>query len=92
MDSTDSEMVLYLMLRSVDRFYQQHSRYPGQKSYQNKQNIYIYNWETLNHSTDFKISIKSDFFMLKNPQVFLYTNLNLDLSLFYVFILDMVLW
>lgn len=48
--------------------------------------IYIYKWETLNHSTDFKISIKSDFFMLKNPQVFLYTNLNLDLSLFYVFI------
>ena len=30
MDSPDSEMVLYLMLRSVDRFYQQHSRYPGE--------------------------------------------------------------
>ncbi|KAF4090857.1 hypothetical protein AMELA_G00030400 [Ameiurus melas] len=28
MDNPDSEMVLYLMLRSVDRFYQQHSRYP----------------------------------------------------------------
>ncbi|KAI4898641.1 hypothetical protein NFI96_025997 [Prochilodus magdalenae] len=29
MDSPDNEMVLYLMLRAVDRFYQQHSRYPG---------------------------------------------------------------
>lgn len=29
MDSPDSEMVFYLMLRAVDRFYQQHSRYPG---------------------------------------------------------------
>uniref|UniRef100_A0A8C2W9L4 NEDD8-activating enzyme E1 regulatory subunit n=1 Tax=Cyclopterus lumpus TaxID=8103 RepID=A0A8C2W9L4_CYCLU len=29
MDNPDSEMVFYLMLRSVDRFYQQHSRYPG---------------------------------------------------------------
>lgn len=51
-----------------------------------KQAKHIYNWKTLNHSTDFKISIVTDFFMLKNPQVFLYTKLNLDLSLFYVFI------
>ncbi|XP_028665555.1 NEDD8-activating enzyme E1 regulatory subunit [Erpetoichthys calabaricus] len=29
MDNPDSEMVLYLMLRTVDRFYQQHGRYPG---------------------------------------------------------------
>uniref|UniRef100_A0A3Q3K6R9 NEDD8-activating enzyme E1 regulatory subunit n=1 Tax=Monopterus albus TaxID=43700 RepID=A0A3Q3K6R9_MONAL len=29
MDSPDSEMVFYLMLRAVDRFYQRHSRYPG---------------------------------------------------------------
>lgn len=29
MDNPDSEMVFYLMLRAVDRFYQQHSRYPG---------------------------------------------------------------
>uniref|UniRef100_A0A3B4AIT3 NEDD8-activating enzyme E1 regulatory subunit n=1 Tax=Periophthalmus magnuspinnatus TaxID=409849 RepID=A0A3B4AIT3_9GOBI len=28
MDSPDSEMVFYLMLRAVDRFFQQHSRYP----------------------------------------------------------------
>lgn len=29
MDNPDGEMVFYLMLRAVDRFYQQHSRYPG---------------------------------------------------------------
>lgn len=29
MDNPDSEMVFYLMLRAIDRFYQQHSRYPG---------------------------------------------------------------
>ncbi|KAG2469974.1 E2F4 factor, partial [Polypterus senegalus] len=29
MDNPDNEMVLYLMLRAVDRFYQQHGRYPG---------------------------------------------------------------
>lgn len=29
MDNPDSEMVFYLMLRAVDRFYQLHSRYPG---------------------------------------------------------------
>lgn len=29
MDNPDSEMVFYLMLRAVDRFHQQHSRYPG---------------------------------------------------------------
>uniref|UniRef100_A0A1A8QQW4 NEDD8-activating enzyme E1 regulatory subunit n=1 Tax=Nothobranchius rachovii TaxID=451742 RepID=A0A1A8QQW4_9TELE len=29
MDSPDSEMVFYLVLRAVDRFYQLHSRYPG---------------------------------------------------------------
>lgn len=29
MDSPDSEMVFYLMLRTVDRFFQLHSRYPG---------------------------------------------------------------
>lgn len=29
MDNPDSEMVFYLMLRVIDRFYQQHSRYPG---------------------------------------------------------------
>lgn len=29
MDNPDSEMVFYLMFRAVDRFYQQHSRYPG---------------------------------------------------------------
>uniref|UniRef100_A0A673LJK8 NEDD8-activating enzyme E1 regulatory subunit n=1 Tax=Sinocyclocheilus rhinocerous TaxID=307959 RepID=A0A673LJK8_9TELE len=35
----DSEMVLYLMLRSVDRFYQQHSRYPGVYNYQVEEDI-----------------------------------------------------
>uniref|UniRef100_A0A8C1XQU8 NEDD8-activating enzyme E1 regulatory subunit n=1 Tax=Cyprinus carpio TaxID=7962 RepID=A0A8C1XQU8_CYPCA len=39
MDSTDSEMVLYLMLRSIDRFYQQHSRYPGVYNYQVEEDI-----------------------------------------------------
>ncbi|XP_030620727.1 NEDD8-activating enzyme E1 regulatory subunit isoform X1 [Chanos chanos] len=39
MDSPDSEMVLYLMLRSVDRFYQQHSRYPGVYNYQVEEDI-----------------------------------------------------
>lgn len=34
MDNPDSEMVFYLMLRAVDRFYQQHSRYPGVYNYQ----------------------------------------------------------
>ncbi|XP_063266591.1 NEDD8-activating enzyme E1 regulatory subunit isoform X1 [Prinia subflava] len=29
MDNPDSEIVLYLMLRAVDRFYKQHGRYPG---------------------------------------------------------------
>ncbi|XP_060767074.1 NEDD8-activating enzyme E1 regulatory subunit isoform X1 [Neoarius graeffei] len=39
MDNPDSEMVLYLMLRSVDRFYQQHSRYPGVYNYQVEEDI-----------------------------------------------------
>lgn len=39
MDSPDSEMVLYLMLRSVERFYQQHSRYPGVYNYQVEEDI-----------------------------------------------------
>lgn len=39
MDNSDSEMVLYLMLRSVDRFYQQHSRYPGVSNYQVEEDI-----------------------------------------------------
>ncbi|KAJ3592858.1 hypothetical protein NHX12_005196 [Muraenolepis orangiensis] len=34
MDHPDGEMVLYLMLRSVHRFYQRHSRYPGVYNYQ----------------------------------------------------------
>uniref|UniRef100_A0A8C7HHA3 NEDD8-activating enzyme E1 regulatory subunit n=1 Tax=Oncorhynchus kisutch TaxID=8019 RepID=A0A8C7HHA3_ONCKI len=34
-----SSMVLYLMLRSVDRFYQQHSRYPGVYNYQVEEDI-----------------------------------------------------
>ncbi|KAM9493376.1 LOW QUALITY PROTEIN: NEDD8-activating enzyme E1 regulatory subunit [Clarias gariepinus] len=39
MDNPDSELVLYLMLRSVDRFYQQHSRYPGVYNYQVEEDI-----------------------------------------------------
>ncbi|KAJ7985949.1 hypothetical protein DPEC_G00345760 [Dallia pectoralis] len=39
MDSADGEMVLYLMLRSVGRFYQQHSRYPGVYDYQVEEDI-----------------------------------------------------
>ncbi|TNN80482.1 NEDD8-activating enzyme E1 regulatory subunit [Liparis tanakae] len=39
MDNPDSEMVFYLMLRSVDRFYQQHSRYPGVYNYQVEDDI-----------------------------------------------------
>uniref|UniRef100_A0AAY5L891 NEDD8-activating enzyme E1 regulatory subunit n=1 Tax=Esox lucius TaxID=8010 RepID=A0AAY5L891_ESOLU len=39
MDGADGEMVLYLMLRSVDRFYQQHSRYPGVYDYQVEEDI-----------------------------------------------------
>ncbi|KAF7211714.1 NEDD8-activating enzyme E1 regulatory subunit [Nothobranchius furzeri] len=39
MDSPDSEMVFYLMLRAVDRFYQLHSRYPGVYNYQVEEDI-----------------------------------------------------
>uniref|UniRef100_A0A665XCC7 NEDD8-activating enzyme E1 regulatory subunit n=1 Tax=Echeneis naucrates TaxID=173247 RepID=A0A665XCC7_ECHNA len=39
MDSPDSEMVFYLMLRAVDRFFQQHSRYPGIYNYQVEEDI-----------------------------------------------------
>ncbi|XP_070823904.1 NEDD8-activating enzyme E1 regulatory subunit [Chaetodon trifascialis] len=39
MDNPDSEMVFYLMLRGVDRFYQQHSRYPGVYNYQVEEDI-----------------------------------------------------
>uniref|UniRef100_W5MCD9 NEDD8-activating enzyme E1 regulatory subunit n=1 Tax=Lepisosteus oculatus TaxID=7918 RepID=W5MCD9_LEPOC len=41
MDNPDSEMVLYLMLRAVDRFYQQHSRYPAPP----QQGVYNYQVE-----------------------------------------------
>uniref|UniRef100_G3PRU0 NEDD8-activating enzyme E1 regulatory subunit n=1 Tax=Gasterosteus aculeatus aculeatus TaxID=481459 RepID=G3PRU0_GASAC len=39
MDNPDSEMVFYLMLRAVDRFYQLHSRYPGVYNYQVEDDI-----------------------------------------------------
>ncbi|MGH0119625.1 UNVERIFIED_CONTAM: hypothetical protein FKN15_058076 [Acipenser sinensis] len=39
MDNPDSEMVLYLMLRAVDKFYQQHGRYPGVYDYQVEEDI-----------------------------------------------------
>ncbi|XP_043937851.1 NEDD8-activating enzyme E1 regulatory subunit [Protopterus annectens] len=39
MDNPDSEMVLYIMLRGVDRFYQQHGRYPGVYNYQVEDDI-----------------------------------------------------
>ncbi|MBV97099.1 NEDD8-activating enzyme E1 regulatory subunit, partial [Eschrichtius robustus] len=34
MDNPDNEIVLYLMLRAVDRFHKQHGRYPGVSNYQ----------------------------------------------------------
>uniref|UniRef100_A0A8C3HDH6 NEDD8-activating enzyme E1 regulatory subunit n=1 Tax=Chrysemys picta bellii TaxID=8478 RepID=A0A8C3HDH6_CHRPI len=39
MDNPDSEIVLYLMLRAVDRFYKQHGRYPGVYNYQVEDDI-----------------------------------------------------
>ncbi|XP_054245620.1 NEDD8-activating enzyme E1 regulatory subunit isoform X2 [Indicator indicator] len=39
MDNPDSEVVLYLMLRAVDRFYKQHGRYPGVSNYQVEDDI-----------------------------------------------------
>uniref|UniRef100_A0A8C5ED35 NEDD8-activating enzyme E1 regulatory subunit n=1 Tax=Gouania willdenowi TaxID=441366 RepID=A0A8C5ED35_GOUWI len=39
MDNPDSEMVFYLILRGVERFYQQHSRYPGVYNYQVEDDI-----------------------------------------------------
>uniref|UniRef100_A0A672GYC1 NEDD8-activating enzyme E1 regulatory subunit n=1 Tax=Salarias fasciatus TaxID=181472 RepID=A0A672GYC1_SALFA len=39
MDNSDSEMVFYLILRAVERFYQQHSRYPGVYNYQVEDDI-----------------------------------------------------
>lgn len=34
MENPDNEIVFYLMLRAVDRFYKQHGRYPGVYNYQ----------------------------------------------------------
>ncbi|GAB1293533.1 NEDD8-activating enzyme E1 regulatory subunit [Apodemus speciosus] len=39
MDNPDSEIVLYLMLRAVDRFHKQHGRYPGVSNYQVEEDI-----------------------------------------------------
>uniref|UniRef100_A0A803VAD6 NEDD8-activating enzyme E1 regulatory subunit n=1 Tax=Ficedula albicollis TaxID=59894 RepID=A0A803VAD6_FICAL len=39
MDNPDSEIVLYLMLRAVNRFYKQHGRYPGVYNYQVEDDI-----------------------------------------------------
>nr|XP_025044197.1 NEDD8-activating enzyme E1 regulatory subunit [Pelodiscus sinensis] len=39
MDNPDNEIVLYLMLRTVDRFYKQHGRYPGVYNYQVEDDI-----------------------------------------------------
>ncbi|XP_068614905.1 NEDD8-activating enzyme E1 regulatory subunit [Brachionichthys hirsutus] len=39
MDNPDSEMVFYLMLRAIDRFYQRHARYPGVYDYQVEEDI-----------------------------------------------------
>lgn len=39
MDNPDSELVLYLMLRAVDRFYKHHGRYPGVCNYQVEDDI-----------------------------------------------------
>ncbi|XP_048211373.1 NEDD8-activating enzyme E1 regulatory subunit [Perognathus longimembris pacificus] len=39
MDNPDNEIVLYLMLRAVDRFHKQHGRYPGIYSYQIEEDV-----------------------------------------------------
>ncbi|XP_062966576.1 NEDD8-activating enzyme E1 regulatory subunit isoform X2 [Cynocephalus volans] len=39
MDNPDNEIVLYLMLRAVDRFHKQHGRYPGVATYQVEEDI-----------------------------------------------------
>ncbi|KAJ7311967.1 hypothetical protein JRQ81_006291 [Phrynocephalus forsythii] len=39
MDNPDSEMVLYLMLRAVDKFFKHHGRYPGVYNYQVEDDI-----------------------------------------------------
>ncbi|EDL11219.1 amyloid beta precursor protein binding protein 1, partial [Mus musculus] len=39
MDNPDNEIVLYLMLRAVDRFHKQHGRYPGVSNYQVEEDI-----------------------------------------------------
>ncbi|XP_074226727.1 NEDD8-activating enzyme E1 regulatory subunit isoform X2 [Camelus bactrianus] len=39
MDNPDNEIVLYLMLRAVDRFHKQHGRYPGMSNYQVEEDI-----------------------------------------------------
>ncbi|XP_012515914.1 PREDICTED: NEDD8-activating enzyme E1 regulatory subunit [Propithecus coquereli] len=39
MDNPDNEIVLYLMLRAVDRFHKQHGRYPGVSNYQVEDDI-----------------------------------------------------
>ncbi|ETE66509.1 NEDD8-activating enzyme E1 regulatory subunit, partial [Ophiophagus hannah] len=39
MDNPDSEMVLYLMLRAVDRFFKHNGRYPGVYNYQVEDDI-----------------------------------------------------
>ncbi|XP_025914819.1 NEDD8-activating enzyme E1 regulatory subunit isoform X1 [Apteryx rowi] len=39
MDNPDNEIVLYIMLRAVDRFYKQHGRYPGVYNYQVEDDI-----------------------------------------------------
>ncbi|XP_011843294.1 PREDICTED: NEDD8-activating enzyme E1 regulatory subunit [Mandrillus leucophaeus] len=39
MDNPDNEIVLYLMLRAVDRFNKQHGRYPGVSNYQVEEDI-----------------------------------------------------
>ncbi|XP_073082976.1 NEDD8-activating enzyme E1 regulatory subunit isoform X2 [Manis javanica] len=39
MDNPDNEIVLYLMLRAVDRFYKQHGRYPGVSNYQVEEDV-----------------------------------------------------
>ncbi|XP_021076512.1 NEDD8-activating enzyme E1 regulatory subunit [Mus pahari] len=39
MDNPDNEIVLYLMLRAVERFHKQHGRYPGVSNYQVEEDI-----------------------------------------------------
>uniref|UniRef100_A0A674MC86 NEDD8-activating enzyme E1 regulatory subunit n=1 Tax=Takifugu rubripes TaxID=31033 RepID=A0A674MC86_TAKRU len=63
MDNPDSEMVFYLMLRSIDRFYQQHSHFPGVYNYQVEEDIIKLKLcvNSLLQEYNFNVNIKDDY-------------------------------